>query len=337
MIPATNSRGLSFQTDILESHIEISVVVPLLNEQETLAPITRGILSALKARETEIIFVDDGSTDASWAEIQKLAKAYPNQVRGFRHRRNFGKAEALATGFKNARGKLIATIDADLQDDPAEIPALIAKLEEGYDLVSGWKKNRRDPISKTIPSRFFNFAAQAVSGIKLHDFNCGLKLYRSDVAKGLDLYGELHRFTPILAHAEGYRIAELPVTHHPREHGVSKYGFKRFFKGTLDLITVVVLTRYLRRPGHFFGGIGLASGLTGSMILAYLSAKKILFNQPIDSRPLFFLGLLLVLFAGQMISTGIIGEFLLKHRSREGGRRNEQESTDESKVKALRN
>lgn len=320
----------------LHAAIDISVVVPLLNEQETLASITDGILSALSEKSVEIIFVDDGSRDQSWNEIRKLAERFPNQVRGFRHRRNFGKAAALSTGFSHARGELVATIDADLQDDPAEIPALISKLDEGYDVVSGWKKNRRDPISKTVPSRFFNFAARLVSGLSLHDFNCGLKLYRQEVAKTLNLYGELHRFTPILAYSDGFRIAELPVTHHPREHGVSKYGWKRFFKGSLDLITVVVLTRYLSRPGHFFGGIGLVSGFAGGAILSYLSAMKLLFGQSIDSRPLFFLGLLLVLFAGQMISTGIIGEFLLRHRSPSQSRHSAPDSTDEEKLKTLR-
>lgn len=291
----------------------ISVVVPLYNESATLASLCERIGAALLGRSFEILLVDDGSRDGSWKTISELAARNPSLVRGLRHRRNFGKAEALATGFAHATGSTIVTIDADLQDDPAEIPALLAKLDEGYDLVSGWKQHRQDPISKTIPSRFFNFAVRAASGLKLHDFNCGLKAYRREAIVNLNIYGELHRFTPVLAHAEGFSVAELPVRHFPRQHGVSKYGWTRLIKGFLDLLTVVMLTRYLKRPGHFFGGIGLAAGATGLSILGYFSAMKIVFGEDIGARPLFFLGMLLVLFSGQMISTGIIGEFLLRH------------------------
>lgn len=311
--------------------VEISVVVPLFDEVNTLSTLAKSILQTLAGRSCEIIFVDDGSRDSSWAEIQTLALYDPERIRGFRHRRNFGKAEALSTGFAHARGQLVLTIDADLQDDPAEIPALIAKLEEGYDLVTGWKRDRKDPLSKTVPSRFFNFAARATSGLQLHDFNCGLKLYRREVTQDLHLYGELHRFTPILAHSEGYKIAELPVAHHPREHGISKYGWKRFLKGSLDLVTVVMLTRYLKRPGHFFGAIGLISGAAGAGILGYLSMMKIFFGVDIGPRPLFFLGMILVLFAGQLITTGIIGEFLLRHKSTSNAPRGENaiDATDQ--------
>lgn len=332
----SNSKELEFPVRPLRTHVELSVVVPLLDEVETLEAITEQIINALQGHPLEIIFVDDGSRDGSWKKIQELSHRFPEQVRGYRHRRNFGKAQALSTGFTNARGGKILTIDADLQDDPAEIPSLVKKLDQGFDLVSGWKEKRNDPLSKTLPSKLFNFAARFVSGLPLHDFNCGLKLYRSEVVQDLNLYGELHRFTPILAHADGYRIGEKSVAHHPRQHGVSKYGWKRFFKGFLDLITVVVLTRYLRRPGHFFGGIGLISGFTGGTILAYLSAMKMFLNQSIDSRPLFFLGLLLVLFAGQMISTGIIGEFLLRHRSSARRICGDPESTDEPNRTGLR-
>lgn len=311
----SNSKELEFPFNALESNVDVSVVVPLLNERKTLAPITKAIQTALSDKNLEIIFVDDGSSDGSWTEICALAQRHSEQVRGFRHRRNFGKAEALSTGFANARGELVATIDADLQDDPSEIPALIRKLEEGFDLVSGHKSKRQDPISKTIPSRFFNFAARAVSGISLHDFNCGLKLYRREALTNLKLYGELHRFLPILVHAEGFTVTEIPVRHFPREHGESKYGWKRFFKGSLDLITITLLTRYLKRPGHFFGAIGLIAGTLGTGILGYLSFMKLAFGENIGARPLFFLGLLLFLFAGQMITTGIIGEFLLRQSS----------------------
>ena len=294
-------------------NVEVTVISPLFNESESLSELVRRISESLCHRQFEIILVDDGSTDDSWETIRQLVADNPLHVTGLRHRRNFGKAEALVTGFAEARGHYVVTIDADLQDDPAEIPALIYKLESGYDLVSGWKQNRRDPISKTLPSRFFNFAAQATSGLKLHDFNCGLKAYRREVTDTMNLYGELHRFIPILAHAEGYRITEIPVTHYPREHGKSKYGWGRLAKGALDLLTVIVLTRYLRRPGHFFGGIGLLAGTLGGITLAYLSFMKVVFNQPISSRPLFFFGILAVLFSGQMITTGIIGELVLRH------------------------
>ncbi|MDQ8202376.1 glycosyltransferase family 2 protein [Pelagicoccus sp. SDUM812003] len=300
--------------------IEVSVVIPVFDEHETLDAMFQGVHAALRNRSLEIIFVDDGSRDGSWKEVCRLAAAHPGLVRGIRHRRNFGKAEALATGFAQARGEIVATMDADLQDDPTELPAMIAKLDEGFDLISGWKRDRHDPISKTIPSRFFNFAARAVSGLPLHDFNCGLKVYRREVTDDLNLYGELHRFTPILAHAEGYRVAELPVTHHAREYGKSKYGWKRFVKGFLDLMTIVLLTRYLKRPGHFFGAIGILCGGTGTAILGYLSVMKLFFGEDIGMRPLFFLGMILVLFGGQLISTGIIGEFLLRHSGEKGVR-----------------
>lgn len=292
-------------------------MVPLCNEALTLAPLAARLTDALGARNFEILFIDDGSSDRSWAEIVALAASSSSRIRGFRHRRNFGKAEALATGFKQARGAVVVTIDADLQDDPAEIPSLVNKLQEGYDVVSGWKQRRQDPLSKTLPSRIFNLAARAVSGVQLHDLNCGLKAYRLEALSDLKLYGELHRFIPILLGAEGYSIAELPVRHFAREHGKSKYGWKRLAKGSLDLVTVVLLTRYLKRPGHFFGGVGMALGSIGLGILGYLSALKLVFGEDIGPRPLFFLGMLLILFAGQLISTGIIGEFILRLRPSE--------------------
>ncbi len=296
-------------------HPSISVVVPLFNESATLAPLCERIGAALLGRSFEILLVDDGSRDDSWKTISELAVRNPSLVRGLRHRRNFGKADALATGFAHAAGSTIVTIDADLQDDPAEIPALLAKLDQGYDLVSGWKENRHDPISKTIPSRFFNAAARAISGLKLHDFNCGLKAYRREVVENLALYGELHRFIPILAHSEGFRVAEQSVRHFPRQHGSSKYGWGRFFKGSLDLAAVVLLTRYLKRPGHFFGAIGLVLGFLGGSSLAYLATLKIVLNQNIGARPLLFFGILATLLAAQMITTGFLGEFLLRHRA----------------------
>jgi len=308
--PSAAGEGVSSSSNQL-----VSVVVPVFNEAETLETLFDRVGAALGERPYEILFIDDGSRDGSWAAISRLAEARPDQVRGFRHRRNFGKAEALATGFRYARGDRVVTIDADLQDEPAEIPALLDKIEEGYDLVSGWKRDRRDPWSKTVPSRFFNLAARAISGLRLHDFNCGLKAYRREVTEDLSLYGELHRFIPILAHSEGFRVAELPVRHHARLHGHSKYGWGRLFKGSLDLAAMVLLTRYLKRPGHFFGAIGLVLGAIGGGVLAYLSVLKLFFGDDIGPRPLFFFGILVTLLGAQMISTGFIGEFFLRHHA----------------------
>lgn len=308
--------------------ISVSVVIPIFDEAESLEELVAKIFAALLDWQIEVIAVDDGSRDNTWEIIANLALKYGARFQGHRHRSNFGKAEALSTGFSHATGDFIVTIDADLQDDPSEIPVLLERLEEGYDLVSGWKQRRKDPLSKTVPSRFFNFAARVISGIGLHDFNCGLKAYRREALADLNLYGELHRFIPILVHAEGFRVAEIPVRHFPRQHGRSKYGWKRLFKGFLDLITVLLLTRYLKRPGHFFGGIGLAIGSVGFAILGYFSVMKLLFNYGIGPRPLFFLGLLAVLFGAQMISTGIIGEFLLRLRGPDSKRvTHEVEST----------
>lgn len=296
--------------------MDFSIVVPLYNEAESLVELSSKIKETLDGYQFEIIFIDDGSRDNSWQIISELAAGNPKRIRGYQHRSNQGKAEALATGFQNVKGDIVITLDADLQDDPSEIFALKAKLDEGYDLVSGWKERRQDPLSKTIPSLFFNYATRVASGLHLHDFNCGLKAYRREALENIHLYGELHRFIPLLIHSEGYRVTELLVRHHPREHGVSKYGWKRLFKGALDLITVVLLTRYLKRPGHFFGAIGMIGGALGTGILAYLSTMKLFFGENIGPRPLFFLGLLLILFSGQMLSTGFLGEFLLRHRGR---------------------
>ena len=243
----------------------ISVVIPVHNEQATVEPLCRALQQALPAGH-EILFVDDGSTDRTWDEIAKVHQ--PGTVRGLRFRRNFGKTIALQAGFAAARGDIIFTMDGDLQDDPQEIPRFLAKLDEGYDLVSGWKKVRRDPLSKVGPSRLFNATVRAVTGLKLHDVNCGFKAYRAEVAKNLRLQGEFHRFTPLLAHAMGFRVGELIVTHHPRRHGRSHYGFTRLFKGFLDLGTVLLLTRYGDRPSHGFGLAALAA-LVAAAALAW--------------------------------------------------------------------
>jgi glycosyltransferase involved in cell wall biosynthesis len=258
----------------------------------------------------EVIFIDDGSTDDSWATLEKLKAAHPEQIVALRFRRNHGKAAALSAGFDQAKGDIIFTMDADLQDEPSEIPHFLAKLNEGYDCISGWKKLRQDPLGRTLPSRFFNAATRIISGVKIHDFNCGFKAYRAEAIHSIELYGELHRYIPVLLAAEGFTTAEVPVEHHRRTHGVSKYGWKRLFKGGLDLITVVVLTRYLKRPGHFFGGFGLLSGMIGFLILAYLSVDKLVFGAGIGHRPLLQLGILLIILGVQLVSTGLIGELI---------------------------
>ena len=295
------------------TNTSISFVIPAYNEEATVAELYQRIASAMETIDNtqyKVYYIDDGSTDGSWAAIEALCEAEPKHCSGLRFRRNFGKADALQAGFDHVDGNIVFTMDADLQDDPAEIPAFLKKLDEGYDLVSGWKQVRHDPITKTLPSKIFNALARAASGVHLHDFNCGFKAYRREVTQDIKLFGELHRFVPILAHAEGYRIGEIPVRHHPREHGVSKYGGKRFLKGLLDLMTVVVTSRYLRRPAHLFGGFGLCSGSLGFLILAGLSIQKIFWQINIGGRPLFFLGILLLLLGMQLISTGLLAELI---------------------------
>src|SRR5213595_1619567 len=259
----------------------------------------------------EAVFLDDGSTDGSFAALTRLHNLHDN-VRVVRLRRNFGKAAALAAGFANAEGDVVVTIDADLQDDPAEIPRLLAKLDEGFDLVSGWKAHRRDPITRRALSRIFNWVTGRVSGLRLHDLNCGLKAYRAEVVQGLRLYGELHRFIPVLAHYRGHRIAELPVNHRPREHGRSRYGVERYLRGFLDLLTVSFMGRYRHRPLHLFGGLGLVLGLTGTALLVYLTVVK-LTGHAIGQRPLLTLGVLLVVVGMQFFTLGLISEMITSH------------------------
>lgn len=232
------------------------------------------------------------------------------RVGALRHRRNFGKARALASGFAVARGDAIVTMDGDLQDDPDELPRFLAKLGEGYDLVSGWKQRRQDPLGKTLPSRVFNLAVRRVSGVPLHDFNCGYKAYRRDVTRNIRIYGELHRFTPVLAHAEGFRIGELPVRHHPRRWGRSKYGWSRLVKGFLDLLTVTFLTEYRQRPMHMLGLPGLVAFGLGVLIGLYLTLEKVLAGAAIGNRPLLLLAVLLVVIGVQFFGLGLLGELL---------------------------
>ncbi|MBA2357598.1 MAG: glycosyltransferase family 2 protein [Actinobacteria bacterium] len=297
----------------------ISVVVPLHNEARSLALLHDELRAALEplGRPWEAVFVDDGSTDGTFGALTRLHATEPN-VRVVRLRRNFGKSAALAAGFAQADGEIVVTLDGDGQDDPSEIPRLLAKLDEGYDLVSGWKARRRDPLRRRALSRVFNRVTSWMSGIRLHDLNCGLKAYRAEVVQGLRIYGELHRFIPVLAHYRGYRIAELPVNHRPREHGRSRYGLERYLRGFLDLMTVSFIGRYRHRPLHLFGGLGLLLGILGTATLVYLTAVK-LAGHAIGQRPLLTLGVLLVVVGLQFFSLGLISEMITsQHEERSG-------------------
>ncbi len=297
----------------------ISVVVPVHDEERSVALLYEELQAALEpsGESWEAIFVDDGSLDGSFAALTRLHARTAN-VRVVRLRRNFGKSAALATGFAQAQGETVVTIDADLQDDPSEIPRLLTKLEEGFDLVSGWKARRRDPWRRRVVSRIFNAVTSRVSGLRLHDMNCGLKAYRTEVVRGLPLYGELHRFIPVLAYYRGFRVAELPVNHRPRTHGRSRYGLERYLRGFLDLLTVTFMGRYRHRPLHLFGGLGFVLGLLGTVILVYLTALKAT-GEAIGQRPLLTLGVLLVVVGLQFFSLGLLSEMLTSHHEERVG------------------
>jgi glycosyltransferase involved in cell wall biosynthesis len=295
---------------------DLTIVVPVLDEEASLPELTDRIRSVCDGAgfKFTVWYVDDGSTDDSWEVIESMNER-DARFRGIRLRRNYGKSAALALGFERATGKYVITMDADLQDDPKEIPGLVALLESGYDLVSGWKRERHDPLSKTIPSRFFNFVTRRLSGIPLHDFNCGLKAYRLNVVKSVRLYGELHRYVPLLATWEGYtRITEKVVTHHPRRYGRTKFGLERFAKGFLDLLTVYFLTRFASRPMHFFGSLGTLAFLGGFVISLWISIDKLYYGNPIGDRPLLLLGALLMLVGVQMFTVGLVGEMIVVPR-----------------------
>ena len=288
----------------------ISVVVPLFNEERTLEELYHEIALALEPRDEsfEVVFVDDGSTDGSFTSLSWLHDTMPN-VRVVRFRRNFGKAAALQAGFLHARGDLIITIDADLQDDPSEIPLLLTKLDEGFDLVSGWKSNRRDPFVRRFLSKIFNWLVVLLSGVHLHDINCGLKAYRAEVVQGMRIYGELHRFIPVLAHFRGFRITEVAVKHRARAHGKSRYGPERYVRAFLDLLTVTFMGRYRYRPLHLFGGLGILLGAIGFIILIYLTSLK-LNGAAIGQRPLLTLGVLFIVVGIQFVSLGLLSELI---------------------------
>lgn len=302
-----------------DNEIIISVVIPLLNEEESLIELSELLeenLEKIANDKWEVIFIDDGSSDNSFKIIKSINQKN-NNFKAIRFRRNYGKSAALSVGFKEANGDIIITMDADLQDDPNELKNLVDKINEGFDLVSGWKKVRYDPVSKTLPSKFFNWVTSIASGIKLHDFNCGLKAYKSDAAKSLNVYGEMHRFLPALSHRDGFKVTEIIVKHHPRKHGNSKFGASRFLKGFLDLITVVFLTRFLKRPLHFFGTLGFISAFIGLGIDAYLTIEWLLGRTYLSERPLALLGVAMIIVGVQFISMGLLGEMLVRNSAKE--------------------
>jgi glycosyltransferase involved in cell wall biosynthesis len=291
--------------------MKVSIVIPLLNEKENLSPLTEAITAVLE-RQTlsyEIIFIDDGSTDGSYETLRELHGKYPNRIRAYRFSRNYGKSAALSVGIDKAVGDVIVTMDADLQDDPVALPEMFKAIDQGWDLVSGWKKKRHDPLVFTLPSKLWNASMSVITGLKLHDLNCGYKAYRSNVAKGLEIYGERHRYLPALAHWDGYKVTELVVPHHPRKFGKSKYGFSKFYKGIFDLFTILFLRKYMKNPMHFFGMLGIFFGIVGGGILAYFGIEWLLSGQ-MHIRPLVLLALGAIIMGIQFMSIGLIGELL---------------------------
>lgn len=294
----------------------VSVVIPVYNERDSVEPLTDELLPVLRGigRDFEVIFVDDGSVDGTTGMLAGVVRSEP-EVMAVRLRRNFGKAEALMAGFRTARGDIVVTLDGDLQDDPAEIPRLIAILEGGADLVSGWKQTRRDSFGKRAASKVFNSVTRRLSGLPLHDLNCGLKAYRAEVVRSLELTGDLYRYIPVLAAAEGFRVTEIPVNHRPRTHGQSKYGFERYLRGFLDLLTISFIGRYRHRPMHLFGGLGVLSAFVGFAICAYLAVLWIL-GEGIGNRPLLLLGVLLIVVGIQFLTIGLVSEMIQRYHVR---------------------
>lgn len=299
--------------------MDLSIVIPLFNEEESLPELAAWIKKVLITNKLsyEIVFVDDGSNDNSWKIIEELAAGNP-EVRGIKFQRNYGKSAALFHGFATAQGDVVITMDADLQDSPDEIPGLFRMItQDNYDMVSGWKKKRYDPVSKTIPSKFFNWVARKVTGIKLNDFNCGLKAYRRKVVKSIEVYGEMHRYIPVLARQAGFtRIGERVVEHRARKYGVTKFGLERFMNGFLDLISLIFISRFSKRPMHFFGLLGFLGFLIGFGILLYFTIGKLFFQMyQMTDRPLFYLGLLAIIFGTQLFLTGFLAELVSRSSS----------------------
>ena len=297
-----------------DDQLEISVVVPLFNEEDNIEPLLIRLREALEplGKEYEIILVDDGSTDGSFESLRRLHARDP-RLKVVRLRRNFGQTAAFSAGFDQAEGRVIVTIDADLQNDPADIPLLLAKLEQGYDIVSGWRKGRQDPfLSRRFPSMVANFLISEVTGVKLHDYGCSLKAYRREVVKNVDLYGELHRFIPALASWMGISLAEVAVTHHPRRYGKSKYGLSRTPRVILDLLTVRFLLSYSTRPIHIFASLGILTSFLGAMILAYLGFIRLVLQRSIADRPVLLLGVLLFVVGVQFVTMGLLAELTIR-------------------------
>jgi glycosyltransferase involved in cell wall biosynthesis len=300
-----------------EAAPEVSLIVPGLDEADSLAELSQRIRESLEGKRSyELIFVDDGSTDHSWAVISGLRAGDP-RVKGIRLRKNFGKAMALSAGFRRARGQIIITMDADLQDEPADLPAFLAKIEEGADVVVGWKVSRLDPANRLILSRIFNATVRRATGVQLHDMNCGFKAYRQEVIRSIPVYGDLFRFIPAFAAWEGFRVAEVPVQHHARRYGASRYGLERILRGFFDLLSVMFLTRYQRKPMHLFGLVGLLLGGTGFLTELYLTVLWFR-GHKIGDRPLLLLGALEILAGIQFFSMGFIGEFLTYQNHKRG-------------------
>lgn len=297
---------------------QLSFVIPVYNEEDTIKILFERI-SAVMEQESipnyEVIFINDGSKDNSWLNIKELVACYPQYVKAICFRKNFGKAAALSAGFQKSQGDIVFTLDADLQDAPEEIPKFLQKLHQGYDLVSGWRKRRNDPLSKNLPSKLYNQVTSILTGIKLHDFNCGFKAYRKEILASIKVYGELHRYIPVLAYELGYQVGEVAIQHCPRQHGVSKYGWERYTRGFLDLLTVIATTRFLHKPGHLFGNLGLIFGLVGILIIFYLIILWFLGMGPIGTRPLLFFGIMSVIISVQMISLGILAELITRQTS----------------------
>jgi glycosyltransferase involved in cell wall biosynthesis len=298
------------------NEIDITIVIPLLNEEESLPELEAWIRKVMTANNFryEIIMIDDGSSDNSWNIIQTLTEQNP-AVKGIKFRRNYGKSAALNVAFENASGDVVITMDADLQDSPDEIPELYNMItKDGFDLVSGWKKKRYDPISKTIPTKIYNGVTRLMSGIKLHDMNCGLKAYKNDVVKNIEVYGEMHRYIPVIAKAAGFKkIGEKVVQHFPRKHGKSKFGLNRFINGPLDLMSIIFVSRFSKKPMHFFGSLGLLSFFIGFAILVYLTIAKILLTEyGMTDRPIFFFGILTIIIGTQLFLTGFLAELVAR-------------------------
>jgi glycosyltransferase involved in cell wall biosynthesis len=298
------------------NHLDISVVIPLLNEEESLAELEAWIRRVMTENNFryEIIMIDDGSSDNSWNVVQALAAQNP-AVKGIKFRRNYGKSAALNVAFGNVSGDVVITMDADLQDSPDEIPELYRMImKDGFDLVSGWKKKRYDPISKTIPTKIYNGVTRMMSGIKLHDMNCGLKAYKNDVVKNIEVYGEMHRYIPVISKAAGFKkIGEKVVQHFPRKHGKSKFGLNRFINGPLDLMSIIFVSRFSKKPMHFFGTLGLISFFIGFAILVYLTISKFVWTEyGMTDRPIFFFGILTIIIGTQLFLTGFLAELVAR-------------------------